>query len=108
MIDVDLYLESDQLTAFRVRGHADYAESGQDIVCAAVSILVYNAVNSCERFAGVSLQVMDVSNQLSCRVPQPHSKEAQLLLRSMVFGIEQLIEQYPEHVQMKTHIQGDM
>ena len=29
-------------------GHADYAEKGQDIICAAVSALIVNTVNSVE------------------------------------------------------------
>ena len=29
----------------RIDGHAGYAESGQDIICAAVSVLAQNAVN---------------------------------------------------------------
>ena len=32
------------------RGHAGYAEEGQDIVCAAVSALIINTVNSLETF----------------------------------------------------------
>lgn len=32
-----------------VSGHAGYAEKGHDIVCAAVSILIYNLQNSIER-----------------------------------------------------------
>ena len=32
-----------------ISGHAGYAEKGHDIVCAAVSILIYNLQNSIER-----------------------------------------------------------
>ena len=35
---------------FDVSGHAGYSEAGSDIVCAAVSALVINAVNSIEKF----------------------------------------------------------
>ena len=31
-------------------GHAGYAEEGQDIICAAVSALIVNTVNSVETF----------------------------------------------------------
>ena len=34
------------ITGFRTEGHAEYAEYGQDIVCAAVSILVMNTMES--------------------------------------------------------------
>jgi len=104
MISVDVYAKAEHVQSFRVNGHADYDSSGQDIVCAAVSILVYNAINSCEKLAGVFLDVNDMSDVLTCRVPSgERSNEVQLLLRSMIFGVEQLTEQYPEYVQLKTH-----
>lgn len=38
----------DQIRAFQVSGHAGYAESGQDIICSAVSALTINTVNALE------------------------------------------------------------
>ena len=35
---------------FLSKGHAGYAEEGQDIVCAAVSALIITTVNSLEEF----------------------------------------------------------
>lgn len=35
---------------FHIDGHAGYAEMGEDIVCAAVSALVINTINSIEKF----------------------------------------------------------
>lgn len=99
MISVDVYTSGDRMTAFCVSGHALYDESGQDIVCAAVSILVYNAINSCEKFADVVLEVRDTPKELSFEIPKSlYSTAVRLLLSSMVFGIEQLVEQYPEYV----------
>ena len=37
---------------FEMKGHAGYAESGSDIVCAAISILAINTQNSVEKFTG--------------------------------------------------------
>ncbi len=92
------------LCEFRVKGHANYAQSGEDIVCAAVSILVYNTINSCEKFCGVCLDVTDLGNQMICRVPEGKLSEgATVLLRSLVFGIEQLSEQYSEYVRLIFH-----
>lgn len=38
-------------------GHTGYAEKGHDIVCAAVSILIYNLQNSIERLTDDSQQI---------------------------------------------------
>lgn len=49
MIHVAFYRDQNALyRGFEVKGHADFSDSGKDIVCAAVSALVINAVNSIE------------------------------------------------------------
>ena len=51
MIDVTLFQnDSGDYVGFRMTGHAEYAEYGSDIVCAAVSVLVINTINSVEKF----------------------------------------------------------
>ena len=51
MIDVTLFQnDSGDYVGFRMTGHAEYAEYGSDIVCAAVSVLVINTINSVEIF----------------------------------------------------------
>ena len=42
--------DSGEPIAFRCEGHAGFARKGRDIVCAAVSILTLNTVNSIEEF----------------------------------------------------------
>lgn len=90
---------------FSVKGHADSAEYGQDIVCAAVSMLVTNAINSSEKFLGVCL-VADEQvgpGDVDCTVPASSGADddkLQLLLEAMVFGIQQVAEAYPDFVKV--------
>ena len=49
MITVSVYRTKSIIDGFTVEGHSDYAEAGIDIVCAAVSILSYTALNSIDR-----------------------------------------------------------
>lgn len=88
---------------FSVKGHADSAEYGQDIVCAAVSMLVTNAINSCEKFLGVCLASDEQvePGDVDCTVPAASGADddkLQLLLEAMVFGIQQVAEAYPDFV----------
>ena len=39
-----------ECVGFQTEGHAEYADPGQDIVCAAASILVINTINAIEEF----------------------------------------------------------
>ena len=51
MIHVTIY-ENDrkECIGFQTKGHAEYDEMGQDIVCAAVSVLVINTMNAIELY----------------------------------------------------------
>ncbi|MCL6445359.1 MAG: ribosomal-processing cysteine protease Prp [Alicyclobacillus sp.] len=102
---IRLVVEEDQgrIVRFRVSGHAGYADAGQDIVCAAVSVLVTNAINSMERFLQVQPTIAEHGAALDCRIPEPAVQDAgvQLLLRSMVFGVEQTADQYPKNVRIE-------
>ena len=51
MIRVTVYkTRRHEYAGFDLSGHAGYEEAGHDIVCAAVSALVINTVNSVEQF----------------------------------------------------------
>ena len=43
-------------TGFTCSGHAGYADSGSDIVCASVSVLVINTINAMEAFAAEKME----------------------------------------------------
>ena len=52
MIRVTIYKnEKHQCVGFKAHGHAGFSEEGQDIVCAAVSVLTINTLNAIEKFA---------------------------------------------------------
>ncbi|MBX5437199.1 MAG: ribosomal-processing cysteine protease Prp [Alicyclobacillaceae bacterium] len=104
MIILDVFEGSGGIARFAVRGHAGFGKPGQDIVCAAVSALVYNAINSAERLLGARLDASDRRDELTCSVrPEADRPEVQLLLRSMVLGVEQIADLYPRHVQIRKH-----
>ena len=42
--------ENREVERFSCTGHAGYAEYGNDIVCASISVLVINTINSIETF----------------------------------------------------------
>ena len=51
MIKITVYQNAkNEYVGFLTEGHAGYAPAGEDIVCAAVSMLVINTINSIEAF----------------------------------------------------------
>lgn len=101
MIRVTIYQNSKQrILGFHVQGHAGYAESGSDIVCAAVSVLTQNAVNSIEQFTKdiFTIKVDEKLGKLYFKIDADYSKETELLLNSLILGLQGIEEEYMEYI----------
>lgn len=97
MIHVTVYKNSEQeYTAFRCLGHAGYAPAGEDIVCAAVSALVINTINSIEMLVSdlFDLETDSISGQIDFSLQEGYSKESLLLIRSLVLGLQGIQKSY--------------
>ncbi|UOF90148.1 ribosomal-processing cysteine protease Prp [Fodinisporobacter ferrooxydans] len=94
--------QTGQIVGAKVIGHAGYADAGEDIVCAAVSILIQNAVNSIEALCGVSLHTVSEDGRVEFQSADcADRKDIQLLLESMTFGMRGISEEYPNFVRVR-------
>jgi hypothetical protein len=94
MITVTIYKNSHQYKGFAVKGHAGYAEEGYDIICAAVSALTVNTVNSIEKFTEDTFSGEQKDGWLSCEFPEGLSERSVLLMDSMVLGLAEIQNNY--------------
>ena len=78
-----------------MQGHAGYAESGSDIVCAAASVLAQNAVNSIEQFTE---DINEDLGELYFKIDAGYSHETELLLNSLILGLQGIEEEYMEYI----------
>lgn len=108
MIRVDLYYNENILYAFKLSGHAGYAEHGEDIVCSAVSILVINTLNALEALTEEEFSLNEVdsnSGVIDCvfnkRKQGKPNKEATLLLEAMILGLKSVKQMYGEYIVIK-------
>ena len=83
-----------------VKGHAGYAEPGKDIVCAAVSILVQNLIQSIEELTPDKIKYSIQPGRV-CIEYRNLSEKAKSLFDSFFIGIRMVIEDYPENVRME-------
>lgn len=85
-----------QIRAFSVKGHAGYAPAGEDIICAAVSALTINAINSIEKFTAdrFESQIEEASGDVSFTLTDTVSRESELLLESFVTGLDGIEQSY--------------
>ena len=103
MTTVNIYVKKDDSYAgFILEGHSGYAESGADIVCAGLSALAINTVNSIEVIAGQTpTEYQDEeSGTLKIDFPWEANYETELFMRSFEMGIMKIADAYPKYVKL--------
>ena len=83
MITVTVSKKNNSYVSFTSKGHAGYAEEGYDIICAAVSALIINTVNSLEQLTGDQIQAEESDGFVSFSFVKPVTKEGTLLMDSL-------------------------
>ena len=88
--------DSGDIIGFHMSGHAGYAEYGSDIVCAGVSTLAINCINSIEEFTDTKFDLVQNDNDglLDFTCKEPLDSGAVLLLKSLFKGIQGIQESY--------------
>ncbi|MFK5676388.1 MULTISPECIES: ribosomal-processing cysteine protease Prp [unclassified Ligilactobacillus] len=103
MITVKLTYDDNQLVAFQMTGHADAGPYGQDIVCAAASVLAINTVNCLEQIAGVHPQVTaDTINGglMKVTVNEPLPEKAVTIMAVFERGIRDVAQNYYDRIRI--------
>lgn len=93
MIEINVQKHSDKWN-LAVKGHADYAPKGHDIVCAACSILVYTLVSSLQK-RGADFSCRD-NGEITIKAKR--EENSNILFDTVVNGFVLLAETYPENV----------
>ena len=92
MTNISIYKTNDTYSGIRIEGHAGYAEAGYDIVCAGISVLVINFINSVDSFTKDKfiLNEDEEKGLIEFKFESRPTKEALLLFKSLVLGLEDL------------------
>ena len=85
MIKVRLLIGNDRLTGFDISGHAMFAESGSDIVCASVSSAAYMAANTVTEIIGAAAE---------------DNEAAFAVLDGLRLHLTELSKQYPKNIKI--------
>lgn len=107
MIKITVVKNNQNIMSIEATGHSGYAESGQDIVCAAISTLTQNLILGLTEVVGIEPKcVVDESiPHLSVALPQNLSaekmKSAQILTRSTYLGLKQVANEYSKFIKIK-------
>ena len=106
MINVQISRTKDgKIHDFEIKGHAGYADPGEDIVCAGVSAVTVGTVNAIEALTGVVMNSRMKNGFLSGRLPsiedEAVSGQVQLLLESMLVMLNGIADSYGEYIQIE-------
>ena len=96
--------EKKDCVSFTAKGHAGCGYEGEDVVCAAASVLMINTINAVEKYTGDSFSRIseDPDAMLSFEILEEPSKEAALLLNAMILGLQNMAdnEDYAKYIQL--------
>ena len=80
---------------FSVSGHAGYENAGRDIICASVSALVINTVNSVDALtANACACEQDSSGCIKFKFSSNGDEQGQLLIRALDMGLTNIAKEY--------------
>jgi len=82
-----------------IKNHANYAQKGQDIVCAAISAITNSTVNFLQLYYKNYCQISYQPTEISI-YSKNENLECQLCLRLMLYQLENIANSYPGYLKI--------
>src|SRR4051812_4505443 len=83
-----------------IQGHTNYAEKGQDIVCAAISAITNGTINFIQKNYKNDCKISYLPAEISI-YPQNDNAECQLCLKLMLYQLENIANSYPDYLKIR-------
>ena len=103
MTNIVFYRKAGKIIGFLSKGHAGYGVRGTDVVCASVSALIINTVNSVEKLTDDKCEsrINDRKATIDFEIDGEVSPQSELLFKSLEFGLNEIAAAYPGNVSIK-------
>lgn len=105
MLKIEVCYKDSSIKGFIVKGHADYAPEGQDIVCAGVSAITQTALigllKHLENKPSYKIDKGNLEVFLADDIGDKDFDKAQIILSTMLAGLQSLQESYSEFVEIE-------
>ena len=85
--------------SLELSGHADFADYGKDIVCAAVSTLLTCSVNNIYSIDKESINYKDDGNKI--RIEILKNDYSKLIFNNLILMLKELANDYPKNIKIK-------
>jgi uncharacterized protein YsxB (DUF464 family) len=89
-------MKDNHISAMEIFGHALFAETGQDIVCAGISCVVFGGINTFAKI-GYGDDQINIENNI-IYVELDDNIEAQMIAFTILTQLETIQDQFPDHI----------
>lgn len=107
MTTVTLFTRSDgEMLGFSAKGHAGYADAGEDIVCAAISALTQATEYGLTEVVHAPVERRlnekraDYAVELADSADTATRRQAQILLKTLAGSLQAIANDYPRHIRI--------
>lgn len=103
MVEVHVHRDSrDRLSSLFARGHSGWAESGDDIVCAAVSAVLQAAWLGLTEVAKIDVRATREGGRLELEWPEETRDDPAVaaIVATAALSVERIAAQYPDHIRV--------
>jgi len=83
-----------------IQGHANYAEKGQDTVCAAISAITNGTANFLQKYYSADCKIAYSPTKLNIQLLNDNS-DCQLSLKLMLYQLENVANSFPNYLEIK-------
>ena len=101
MIKITIKKEIEKIDSIIVCGHANYNESGKDIVCAGVSAIIIGGLNALtSKFDKSNFKIETKEGFTSLEILESND-EIQLILQTIIIQLKSIEESYSKFVKIR-------
>ncbi|MGL4534131.1 MAG: ribosomal-processing cysteine protease Prp [Fusobacteriaceae bacterium] len=104
MIKIEIFKKDGSIVRYRATGHAEYANHGEDIVCAASSTALQFPLAGITEVLGIfpRFELADGNIEVDLRGVDYRGKdnEINILLNSMYLMLRELTKEYPKNLKL--------
>ncbi len=104
MTKATFYFDENVPYGFLISGHSDFAESGEDIVCASISSAAYMVANTITEILKVNAEIKVDDGKMKLTVNKEQRHIAKDILLGLKLHLEGLEEQYPKFLETLTEV----
>ena len=100
MTKVTFRLRESKLAGFSLEGHSNFATSGNDIVCAALSSAAYLVINTVTDIMNIPSSTDAKDGYIGIVIEKGYEEQCRDILKGFELHINSLKKQYPKNIKV--------